>query len=99
MERCRITRHSDGVWFEKMNRQTDLVLMNPVGIESQPDPMIQIGCKGSNEMKGVGEAKTISIIAAMELGKRRRGAEALVKKKIMSRKHVSPYFSSIFWRS
>ena len=34
--------------------------------------------------KGIGEAKAISIIAAMELGRRRRGEEALQKKKISS---------------
>lgn len=34
--------------------------------------------------KGIGEAKAISIAAAMELGRRRRGEEALQKKKISS---------------
>ncbi|AUC77498.1 MULTISPECIES: RadC family protein [unclassified Olleya] len=34
--------------------------------------------------KGIGEAKAISIIAALELGRRRRGEEALQKKKITS---------------
>ena len=34
--------------------------------------------------KGIGEAKAISIAAAMELGRRRRGEEALEKKKITS---------------
>ena len=34
--------------------------------------------------KGIGEAKAISIAAAMELGRRRRGEEALEKKKISS---------------
>lgn len=38
--------------------------------------------------KGIGEAKAISIIAAMELGRRRRGEEALEKKKISSSKSV-----------
>jgi DNA repair protein RadC len=36
------------------------------------------------EFKGIGEAKAISIAAAMELGRRRRGEEALEKKKISS---------------
>ncbi|WMI68023.1 DNA repair protein RadC [Mangrovimonas sp. YM274] len=36
------------------------------------------------EFKGVGEAKAISIVAAMELGRRRRGEEALEKQKILS---------------
>lgn len=34
--------------------------------------------------KGIGEAKAISIMAAMELGRRRRGEEALEKKQITS---------------
>lgn len=34
--------------------------------------------------KGIGEAKAISIAAALELGRRRRGEEALKKKKISS---------------
>ncbi|HET8837614.1 MAG TPA: DNA repair protein RadC [Flavobacteriaceae bacterium] len=36
------------------------------------------------KFKGIGEAKAISIIAAMELGRRRRSEEALTKKKITS---------------
>lgn len=36
------------------------------------------------EFKGIGEAKAITIAAAMELGRRRRGEEALEKKKISS---------------
>jgi len=47
------------------------------------------------KFKGVGQAKAISIIAALELGKRRRGAEALERKKIASSKDVFEYFSSI----
>jgi DNA repair protein RadC len=47
------------------------------------------------KFKGVGEAKAISIIAALELGKRRRGAEALERKKISSSKDVFEFFSSI----
>lgn len=63
------------------------------------DNLIELTKLGVNELtkfKGVGEAKAISIIAAMELGKRRRGAEALEKKKITSSRDVFEYFSSIF---
>ena len=38
--------------------------------------------------KGIGEAKAISIAAALELGRRRRGEEALEKKKIVSSSSV-----------
>lgn len=40
------------------------------------------------EYKGIGEAKAISIIAALELGRRRRGEEALEKNKITSSSSV-----------
>ncbi|MCL4121457.1 UNVERIFIED_CONTAM: hypothetical protein GTU68_004424 [Idotea baltica] len=40
------------------------------------------------EFKGIGEAKAITIIAALELGRRRRGEEALEKKKITSSNSV-----------
>jgi DNA repair protein RadC len=40
------------------------------------------------EFKGIGEAKAISIIAAMELGRRRRSEETLELKKITSSKEV-----------
>ena len=36
------------------------------------------------EFKGIGEAKAVTIIAALELGRRRRSEEALEKKKISS---------------
>ena len=40
------------------------------------------------EFKGIGEAKAISIIAAMELGRRRRGEEAVELTKVTSSKTV-----------
>jgi DNA repair protein RadC len=40
------------------------------------------------EFKGIGEAKAISIVAAMELGRRRRKEETLELKKITSSKEV-----------
>jgi DNA repair protein RadC len=56
----------------------------------------KLSVKDLTKFKGVGEAKAISIIAAMELGKRRRGAEAIEKKKITSSRDVFEYFNSIF---
>jgi len=44
----------------------------------------KLSIKQLMEFKGIGEAKAISIAAAMELGRRRRGEEALEKKKISS---------------
>lgn len=48
----------------------------------------KLSIKQLMEFKGIGEAKAITIAAAMELGRRRRGEEALEKKKITSSKSV-----------
>ena len=44
----------------------------------------RLSIKQLMQFKGIGEAKAISIAAALELGRRRRGEEALEKKKITS---------------
>lgn len=44
----------------------------------------KLSIKQLTAFKGIGEAKAISIAAAMELGRRRRGGEALDKQKISS---------------
>lgn len=57
------------------------------------------------KFKGIGEAKAISIIAALELGRRRKETEQIVLDKITSSKDIfyllSPYFSDLlheeFW--
>jgi len=55
----------------------------------------KLSVKDLTKFKGVGEAKAISIIAALELGKRRRKEEALEKKKISSSVDVFEYFAGI----
>lgn len=55
----------------------------------------KLGVHDLTRFKGVGEAKAISVIAALELGKRRRGAEALARKKITSSKDVFEFFTSL----
>jgi DNA repair protein RadC len=40
------------------------------------------------KIKGVGEAKALSVVAALELGKRRRGAEVLERRKITCSRDV-----------
>ena len=47
------------------------------------------------KFKGIGEAKALSVIAALELGRRRRSAEVLQKEKISSSKDVFDLFQSI----
>lgn len=44
----------------------------------------KLSIKQLMDFKGIGEAKAISIVAALELGRRRRGEDALQKKKITS---------------
>ena len=44
----------------------------------------KLSIKQLMDFKGIGEAKAITITAALELGRRRRGEEALEKKKISS---------------
>jgi len=50
--------------------------------------LIELSGLGVNDyiknFKGIGKAKAVSIIAALELGKRRRGAEVLNRKKIVT---------------
>lgn len=45
--------------------------------------------------KGIGEAKAISIVAALELGKRRKEAEVFNKNKITGSKDAADYFQPI----
>src|SRR5690554_4763655 len=47
------------------------------------------------QFKGIGEAKAITIVAAMELGRRRRGGEALERRKITSSNSVFEYFQPL----
>ena len=55
----------------------------------------ELGRKGIDDLKrfhGIGEAKAITILAAMELGRRRREAEAVAKQKISGSKDAADYF-------
>jgi DNA repair protein RadC len=47
------------------------------------------------KFKGIGEAKAISIIAALELGRRRRQSEVIVKKKISGSRDAFEYFHAL----
>lgn len=47
------------------------------------------------KFKGIGEAKAIAIIAAMELGRRRRAGEALELKKVVTSNSVFEFFQPI----
>ena len=62
------------------------------------DNLLELSKLSVNDLmkfKGVGQAKAVSIIAALELGKRRRGAEAINRQKITCSKDVFEYFSAV----
>lgn len=57
-----------------------------------------LGRKGIDYLKtfnGIGEAKAVSIVAALELGKRRKEAEVFVKKKITSSRDAAEFFTPL----
>ncbi len=57
-----------------------------------------LGRKGIDYLKtfnGIGEAKAVSIVAALELGRRRKEADVFIRKKITGSKDVAEYFDPI----
>ena len=57
-----------------------------------------LGRKGIDFLKtfnGIGEAKAVSIVAALELGKRRKEADVFTKKKINGSKDAADYFQPL----
>jgi len=57
-------------------------------VEGNLVELSKLGVKELCSFKGIGEAKAISIIAALELGRRRRAAESLQKKAITNSKEA-----------
>ncbi|MBN1986206.1 MAG: DNA repair protein RadC [Prolixibacteraceae bacterium] len=60
--------------------------------------LADLGRKGVDYLKtfnGIGEAKAVSIVAALELGKRRKEAEVFIKKKITGSKDAAEYFQPL----
>lgn len=55
-----------------------------LSVDNNLNQLGKLSIKQLMTFKGIGEAKAITIVAAMELGRRRRGEEALEKKKISS---------------
>lgn len=69
------------------NRQESAVSLSQRILASTENNLNELGRLSLSDLmkfKGIGEAKAISIIAALELGRRRRSEEALQKKKITS---------------
>lgn len=55
----------------------------------------KLSLKELMKFKGIGEAKAISIVAALELGKRNREAEVIKKEKVTSSRDVAELFQSM----
>ncbi|NCC73481.1 MAG: JAB domain-containing protein [Sphingobacteriia bacterium] len=69
------------------NKNESAVDLSKRILKSVEGNLIELSKLSVNELekfKGIGEAKAISIVAALELGSRRRGAEALERKSITS---------------
>jgi DNA repair protein RadC len=73
------------------NREESAVALCKRILASVDNNLSQLGklsIRQLTEFKGIGEAKAITIIAALELGRRRRGEDALENDKITSSKSV-----------
>ncbi|MDT0295538.1 DNA repair protein RadC [Mesonia ostreae] len=69
------------------NRGESAVQLSKRILQASENNLNQLGkasVKQLMKFKGIGEAKAISIVAALELGRRRRGEEALQRKKVTS---------------
>lgn len=69
------------------NREESAVALCKRILKSVNNNLNELGKLSTNQLttfKGIGEAKAITIAAAMELGRRRRGEEALTKNRITS---------------
>ncbi len=67
-------------------------------LQSVDNNLHELGKLSINELtnfKGIGEAKAISVVAALELGKRRKMSEILHKPKIQASKDVFEIFSAL----
>lgn len=69
------------------NREESAVALCKRILQSTDNNLSELGKRSINQLtafKGIGEAKAITIVAALELGRRRRGEEALERMKITS---------------
>jgi len=59
------------------------------------DRLGQLSVKNMMEIKGIGQAKAITIVAALELGRRREGHTLLNRKRIQSSKEIAVCFQGL----
>jgi DNA repair protein RadC len=57
--------------------------------------LAKLSIKDLKQIKGIGEAKAVTVLTALELGKRRKIEQVIERKKITSSKDVFEIFSSI----
>ncbi len=71
-------------------KETDVDLAKRImdGVSNNLNELGKLGVAELCKFKGIGEAKAISIIAALEIGKRRQGTDALEKPKMESSKQL-----------
>ncbi|MGB3344225.1 MAG: DNA repair protein RadC [Aequorivita sp.] len=80
------------------SRNESAVSLSQRILASVENNLVALGKLSVSELmhfKGIGQAKAISIVAAMELGRRRRASEAVEKKKITSSHSVFEYMQPI----
>lgn len=80
------------------NKEESAVSLSQRILASVANSLNELGKTTINDLlkfKGIGEAKAITIAAAMELGRRRRAEEALVKMKITSSRSVFEHLQPI----
>jgi DNA repair protein RadC len=77
------------------NREMSAVELSKYILSRTNNNLNELGKLSVSELmktKGIGEAKAISIIAALELGRRRKEEDVLTRKKITSSKDAYEYF-------
>lgn len=77
------------------NTEDSAVELSRKILNNSSDNLIELSRQSVNDLmrfKGIGHAKAISIVAALELGKRRRYAEVLEKPKIASSRDAFEHF-------
>ncbi|MEO6882513.1 MAG: DNA repair protein RadC [Bacteroidia bacterium] len=80
------------------NRNESAVELSRRILDSNSNDLNKLGKLSVKELmkfKGIGEAKALSIVAALEIGRRRRATEVKEREKITSSKDVYDYFSHL----
>lgn len=80
------------------SRSESAVSLSQRILASVHNNLVELGKLSVNDLmrfKGVGNAKAVTIVAAMELGRRRRAGEALEKEKVTSSRSVYEYLQPL----